>query len=362
MKKGLLSIALATSLAAAAMAGCGSSGSGSSGSTTAAAGSSAAGTSAAAEATTAAASGEDVYWTVAAPPASSALYPLWVSFGDAISKAYPQYKITVSESQGAVAITKSVAAGTADLGNSVSSSDYESYNGTGTFEGHANPDARILFYYEVTGEMFCVTQDSGITDLAGLDGQKFNPGGTGTSAADLCMKILDMEGIKPDYFEASQADAADAYANREIVGTVKLGPATDSYVMQLAAALPVSIIDMPDDQINRIIEKYPYLVKFTVPGGTYDGIPDDRHSVGTPQGCQTTTKLSQQDGYNICKAIFDTQKATWQAAYPTGKDNDLVGLTLASSIPLHAGTVQYLKEIGEDVPENLIPEEYVEVQ
>ena len=29
------------------------------------------------------------------------------------------------------------------------------------------------------------------------------------------------------------------------------------------------------------------------------------------------------------------------------------------SIPLHAGTVQYLTEIGVDVPEELIPEEYI---
>lgn len=301
----------------------------------------------------------NVFWTVAAPPGSSALYPYWVSLGEAISGVYPQYKITVSESQGAIAITKSVRNGDADFGNSVSATDYESYHGVGTFDGQPFEDARILFYYEVTGEIFCVTKDSGITNLAGLDKEKFNPGGTGTSAEDICKKIMDLFGYAPQYFTASQADASDAYSNREIVGTVKLGPIVDSYVMQLDAAVPVNIINMTDEEITKIKEEYPYLIEVTIPGGTYDNIPDDVKTVGTPQGCQTTAALSQQDGYNICKAIFDEGKDIWQAAYPTGADNDYVALTLASTVPLHAGTVQYFEEIGVEVPAELIPSEYV---
>lgn len=315
--------------------------------------------------TEAAASGEkaeDVYWTVQSCPSSSAMYPFWVSFGEAIPSVFPQYKITVSEGQGAVAISKSVKNGDADLGNCVSATDYENYTGTGTFEGDPFTDLRLLFYYEVTGEMFCVTKESGIKTLADLKGQKFCPGGTGTAAESISKSICEMFDCEPEYFTASQNDAADAYSNREIVGTVKLGPIQDSYVMQLGAAIPVDIIDLTDDEINQIIEKYPYLIKVTIPAGTYDGIDYDVHTVGTPQGCQTTSSLSQQDGYNVCKAIFDEAADTWKAAYPVGAENDLVELTLSSSVPLHAGTVQYLTEIGVEVPEDLIPEEYVPVQ
>ncbi len=74
---------------------------------------------------------EAKYWTFAAPPSSSALYPYWVSVGECVSTVYPEYKITVSDSQGAVAITKSVRNGEADIGNSVSATDYENYNGLG---------------------------------------------------------------------------------------------------------------------------------------------------------------------------------------------------------------------------------------
>ena len=39
----------------------------------------------------------------------------------------------------------------------------------------------------------------------------------------------------------------------------------------------------------------------------------------------------------------------------------MVAYTLASAIPLHAGTVQYLIEKGVSVPESLIPPEYIPV-
>lgn len=303
------------------------------------------------------------FWLFAAPPASSALYPFWVSLGDAIPKVFPEYAITVSESQGAVAISKRVRGGEAEVGNSVSATDYENFHGLGLFKDDPFPDLRMLFYYEVTAEMICVSKESGITKIDELSGQRFNPGGVGTSAADIFAKVADVLEVKPDFFQASQADASDAYANKEIVGTVKLGSFLDSYVMQLDAARPVTMLDIPDETLNKVIEKYPYLIKVTIPAGTYTFIDYDVHTFGTPQGAQTTKALSQEDGYKVCKAVMDEGegKKVWQSAYPIGAKNDLIDLTLKSAVPLHAGTVQYLVEKGIEVPANLIPEEYVPV-
>ena len=307
-------------------------------------------------------SGKDYFLTLAACPASSALYPFWVAVGDILNTAFSNVHITVSESQGAVAITKRVRSGECEMGNSVSAQDYESYNGIGTFKDSADPKLRMLWYYETTWEIPCVDAQQGITDITQLDGKRFNPGGTGTSAEAIMKGIASTLGFEPNWFTASQSDAADAYANREIMGTIKLGPAVDSYVMQLNAAIPIDLISLTDEQVKTVIGRYPYLISGVIPSGTYTGVNHDTQVVGTPQGCQIRVdNFTQEEEYHIFKAVMETHADTWKAAYPVGANNDIVDLTLKSSVPLAAGTVQYLVEHGYAVPEKLIPPEYVPV-
>jgi len=306
--------------------------------------------------------GSEYFLTLAACPASSAMYPFWVSVGDILNTAFPNMHMTVSESQGAVAITKRVRSGECELGNSVSATDWESATGTGVFDGDPDADLRMIWYYEVTYEQIAVDAREGITDITQLDGKRFNPGGTGTSAEAIMKNIATLFGFEPDWFTASQADAADAYSNREIVGTIKLGPPADSYVMQLNAAIPVDMVSLTQEQIDTILTEMPYLISGVIPAGTYDGVDHDTNVVGTPQGCQTRVGyFTQQEQYQIFKAVVEDHADMWKAAYPVGANNDLIQLTLQSPILLAPGTVQYLVENGYDVPAELIPPEYVPV-
>ena len=64
----------------------------------------------------------------------------------------------------------------------------------------------------------------------------------------------------------------------------------------------------------------------------------------------------------IGQAMWEDGKSIWQTAYPNGAKNNVPEMTLSTAkTPLQAGTVQYLKELGYEVPAELIPPEYVEV-
>ena len=161
---------------------------------------------------------ETRYWTFATPPTTSALYSFCVGLGQAIQADMPEYQITISECTGAVQITKLVRQGNAMIGNSVSSTDYENYMGIGDFDGNPGTESRMLWYYENTPLQLVVSEASGINTLSDLQGKKFNPGGTTTSAESLTFKIMETLGIEPDFFIAGQADAGDAYSSRQIDG------------------------------------------------------------------------------------------------------------------------------------------------
>ena len=301
------------------------------------------------------------YLTFAASPATAAMYPYWVAVGQAVQTAYPELHVSVSESQGSTDISNRIRAGEADLGNSASPSDWDNYNGTGSFDS-ANPDARMLWYFDAgTCCLFAVAEDSGINSFEDLAVQKLNPGGTGTTVALLSMKAFDILGIDVSGFDAGKSDAADAYGNRQIVGVCSGTTQPDTYIIQLQATRALKILSFTDEQLDKIIEEMPYLSKVTIPAGTYEGIDYDVNTYCFSQGAQSSSNLSQETGYKICTAIFETQRDVWEAAMPNLASNDMVAYTLASAIPLHAGTVQYLIEKGVSVPESLIPPEYIPV-
>lgn len=302
--------------------------------------------------------------TLSAVPSSSGLFPYCVAIGKVISTYLPEYQITVSESGGNVDNTQQLRNGEIKIANSISNTDYESYNGTGSmFDGKPFTDFRILWYYEATPIQMCVAADSGIETIWDLEGKIFNPGGTGAAASVVTHAALDALGVKPNYFEAGQADAADAYANRQIVGTVKTGPFPDSYVMQLNTNRPIRLLNISEEDMSKILKAIPSVKSAVVPAGAYEGVDYDALCISTYQGIQVSLDFSQEDGYRMFKAMWEDGKEIWQSAYTVGAGNNVPEMTLkAASTPLHAGTVQYLKELGYVVPDEIIPPEYVEAK
>lgn len=301
------------------------------------------------------------YMTFAAPPATSSYYPYWVAIAKAVQETNPEYRISVSESTGAVDIAKKIRNGIAPVGNSQSNSDFENYYGLGIFKNRPFEEARILWYFDETPIIFIVLKSEGIKNMNDLDGKRLHPGTTGGATALITKQMMDVLGIKPDYFEAGQASGADAVSNRQIVGTVKAsqGTGADSYALQIQASVPIDLVSLTEEELRLIHEKIPYLLPSKIPGGTYEGIDQDVLVVKTFMGATTTSKLSQEEGYTIIKAMDSPKgRKIWEAAFPSGAKQDFVKLTLGSSVPLHAGTVQYLKEKGYDVPAKLIPAEY----
>jgi hypothetical protein len=300
-----------------------------------------------------------IYYTFAANPASSAFYPYWVAVGKAVQDTYPEFQVTVSESQGAIDIANRIRSGESILGNCTTSVDYENYNGLGKFEGNPNIEARTLWYYAAAPMYIAVSEDCGAESIADLEGLKYNLGGTGTSGASLTNEIFQLLGIEVDSFESSQADAANAFSSRQIEGTVKFGTLKgDSYVMQLSAARSVKLLSFTEEEVELVLEAFPYLSKVIIPANTYDGQEADLLTVAFNQGAASTTKLTQEEGYKIVKAVDVEGRAVIDAGFPIGKDTDILELALNSPIPLHAGTVQLMVERGIEVPQDLIPEEY----
>ena len=296
-------------------------------------------------------------YTFAAAPSTSPVYSYWVAVAKSVEKVYPQFKITVSETTGALDITKRVRSKQAVMGNSMANLDFANYNGTDQFKGNANTKARILWYYDHLIAQWVVSKESGITSIEQLTGKDFNPGGAGGGIVDITKKTMDLFGVKPRYYEGTQAAAMEAMQNRHILGLSKTGPVPDAFFQQIQVNLPLNILGLTKEQMDKALTTYPYWTAYTIPAKTY-GDTKEVQTVAVLTGAQTTSDLPEEVGYAFFKAMWEGGKPIWQAAYPSAANVDVLKLTLQSKVPLHAGAIKYLKEKGITVPDNLIPPEY----
>ncbi len=301
------------------------------------------------------------YLTFGASPATASMYPYWVAVGKTISTIYPEYNITISESQGATDIVNRVRAGEVILGNGISKSDWQNYAGEGLWNGSPNKNARVLWYYDLAIMIGVVPASSGINSYSQLNGQKVSTGGTGTTLSSIITDSLGVIGVAPDYYEASKSDAQEAFINRQVQYMCSATGQPDPFIVQTGASLPVHYLSFTQEEIDKIHKAFPYITGVAVPAGTYDGQAKEILTIQWLQGCQTCTDLSQEDGYKMFKAIYENQKM-WINTMPTAAKNDMIKMTLQSPIPLHAGAVQYIEEKGIEVPAHLIPPEYVKAR
>lgn len=331
-----LSLALALSLAACSSGD--SSSSGSSGTSSSGTGSSAGSGSSATET-------YDLVW--AGTSSSSGYYALNVAVCDIINKYVDGVTVTLMETGGTVDDYKLMMSNEASFGQTSDVNQYCLQNDIGVYEGFGYTGARDLMFFVPQAYRFVVSRDSGITEITGLQGQKYNAGLAGSSSEIESMNILGAIGVEPDWYPASTSEAVDAIANRQIIGFTKSGTtlSPDSTLTNLMASVDIEILSFTDEQIAQIQEQYPYYGFDTVSCSDY-GLDYDVNTYCSSLGFCVSEDLPEDVVYRIVKAI-DEHLDDIRAAYPGIVEDPLALTNSESSLSLiHPGVVKYMEEKG----------------
>jgi hypothetical protein len=220
-------------------------------------------------------------------------------------------------------------------------------------------DLRTIFPFAPAVWQFAVAKDANIKGLKDLEGKKWNPGPAGGGSTHVTMQIMDLLAIKPQYHQATLGDAAEAYADRQIVGFVYRGTGGDptSAMVEANAARPVHFLSLTEDEIAKITTKWPNLRKYTVRAKLYPGQNDPFTTIATLTGNAIAASAKMPD-----EAVYTVVKSYWKNFKNISKQfpgvsgaspNDV----LASEIPLHMGAIKYYDEVGIKIPQNLYPPE-----
>ena len=220
-------------------------------------------------------------------------------------------------------------------------------------------DLRTIFPFAPAVWQFAVAKDANIKTLKDLEGKKWNPGPAGGGSTHLTMQIMEMFGIKPNYHHGTLGDAADAYADRQIVGFTYRGTGGDptSAMVEANAARPVFFISLTDQEIAKIRERWPDLSKYQVRAKLYPGQNDPFVTIATLAGNAIAAHKDMPP-----EAVYEITKSYWKNFKNISKQFPGVsGATpedaIASEIPLHVGAIKYYQETGVNIPAHLFPPE-----
>ena len=226
---------------------------------------------------------------------------------------------------------------------------YHAYNGVEEFKGNAYKDVRVLSVLYPSICQIVVRKDMKINSIADLKGKKFVPGAPGSSTKILAEQVfgsygMTLDDVNPQY--VGFTEAANLMRNKQIAGTIMASGAPASAAIEMITTASGKLLGIGDDQIQILTKKYPWLYKYTIPAGTYEGQNDDVTTVA--QNIMLVVPKDMPDG-----KVYKLTKALWENIKPIGdvvaaaKGADLKNATTGlSGIPLHPGAKKFYKEMG----------------
>lgn len=223
--------------------------------------------------------------------------------------------------------------------------DY-AYNGTESFEGSKIENLRAVA--TLYPEVIQIVGNPDIKTVADLAGKKVSVGAAGSGTEANARQILEATGltyddIKPSYLSFSES--ADAFKDGQIDAFFVTAGVPNASIQDITAQHDISILAVGSDISAKLLEKYPFYIEFTIPGGTYTGVDDDIDTVAVLAVLATNAEEPEETIYDLTKTLFDNLDEL-AGSHAKGKEIQLEKATEGLSIPFHPGAEKYFKEAG----------------
>ena len=273
----------------------------------------------------------------------------YYAYGGALSnqiKTAVGIDVNVVSTDGSKANILGIHAGNYQLATVQSDVMAYAYDGTRSFEKEGKLDS-----FRVIGGLYAeavqlVTMDPSIKSVADLKGKKVSIGAAGSGVYFNAIDILAAAGLTeadiiPQY--QSFGDSADALKDGKIDAAFIVAGAPTPAITELCLAATATLVPIDGDIAAKLMADSPYYTPYTIPAGTYNGQTADVTTVTVKATLIVSTSASEEDVYNITKAIFDNIDAIGHAKRAElSVENATTGMTA----PFHKGAAKYFAEKG----------------
>jgi len=211
------------------------------------------------------------------------------------------------------------------------------------FEGRGDPkfdEIRALFPIPSLSMHFVMSDTSGVTDFAGMEGKKIllGKGSFGATEGEKYLKLFGLED-KVILADAELSNAVAALKNGQIDGFVTSGSWPAPNVIEAAASTGVHLLSMTDEQVAATGR-----TRLVIPAGTYAGQREDIVTTSLPVVAYATTAMDDDTAYELTRTFWEekarmAEGAPWWAGVDEGLMANIAG-------KIHPGALRYYQEAG----------------
>jgi TRAP transporter TAXI family solute receptor len=230
---------------------------------------------------------------------------------------------------------------------------FDAWNGNSELApGLPHTDVRALFPMYETPFHGIALRSSGITGLGDLAGKRVAVGPAGGTPGTYWPRFLEALGIEANVSFAGAADAAGQLQDGLIDAFLFAAGLPIGAFSQLDAEADVVTFGFNEEEHAAVLEAFPEVSDFTIPGGLYGAQAEDQDSVAMWNFAVAHADMPESLAYEITKLVLENNERMMQihaaaaATLPENWDNN-------GFLPFHPGAVRYFEEKGITIPDDL---------
>ena len=292
----------------------------------------------------------NVIMTFGTADTGGSMYPAGAAVSQVWTNNVQGVKCNTQTSTGSFQNCQDVSTGEVDVAVATSDVVLNAYNGTGKFADIGKLDNLRVIGAVYTSVLSGVAlKSSGLTYIHDLLGKRVavGPAASATENATLAaFAAMDITKDNTSLENLGLGDGADSIGDGILDAAFGFAGLPIGGQLNLAATKEIQVLDMTQEEIDKVLAGNAAYIQTKIPAGTYTGQDNDANTFGVKCLIIVTADMDADLVYDLCKAMNEHTEEL-AAGNALLKDmTDPSFLCTQMPIPLHDGAQKYYSEQG----------------
>ena len=292
----------------------------------------------------------NVIMTFGTADTGGSMYPAGAAVSQVWTNNVQGVKCNTQTSTGSFQNCQDVSTGEVDVAVATSDVVLNAYNGTGKFADIGKLDNLRVIGAVYTSVLSGVAlKSSGLTYIHDLLGKRVAVGPAASATENATLAAFDVMGIDSSNTSLENlglGDGADSVGDGILDAAFGFAGLPIGGQLNLAATKEIQVLDMTQEEIDKVLAGNAAYIQTKIPAGTYTGQDNDANTFGVKCLIIVTADMDADLVYDLCKAMSEhtEEMAAGNALLKDMTDPSF--LCTQMPIPLHDGAQKYYSEQG----------------